>query len=337
MNIVAPISKLSEIEPLASAGATELYCGVLPRQWVGTFRAANSNRRPGGNLSGYDELSTAVTTAHTHGCPLSLVLNAQQYSAEQADAALDMAQTFLDMGGDALIIGDIGLSHAISETLPTARVHLSSVATCRNTESALFFKELGVTRIILPRDVTIAEAVEIAASVPDLEIEAFILNDGCVFEEGACHTIHLPGKLGGPICMDDYQHDYRHRSGKRPRAALLKRIEENDNDYKKWLWYRFSCGFSTTPEGMPYGPCGLCAIPKFRLGGLTAVKIAGREGPLKRKLASVKMVREIVDIANAGMSEQEVAEHARHLRPSIEHCRTGYMCYYPEVVNSSQP
>jgi collagenase-like PrtC family protease len=332
MKIVAPISKLTEIEPLVTAGANELYCGVLPRQWVGTFKAANSNRRPGGNLSDYGQLRTAVETTHTLDCPLSLVLNAQQYSTEQADAALDMARTFVDMGGDALIVSDIGLLHAISEALPTARVHVSSVATCRNAESARLFRELGARRIILPRDVTIAEAVEIAAEVPDMEIEAFILNDGCVFEEGACHTIHLPGAMGGPICMDNYQYDYRHRSGRRPSPALRKRIEDNDAAYKKWLWYRFSCGFSTTPEGMPYGPCGLCAIPKLRTGGLAAVKIAGREGPLPRKLASVKMVRDIVDASACGMSDDKVAERARNLRPSLEHCQTGYMCYYPEVV-----
>ncbi|MBI1904620.1 MAG: U32 family peptidase [Rhodocyclales bacterium] len=332
MKIVAPISKLAEIEPLVAAGANELYCGVLPRQWVGTFKAANSNRRPGGNLPDYEQLRTAVTTAHAHGCPLSLVLNAQQYSPEQSEAALDMARTFVDMGGDALIVSDIGLLHAISEALPAARVHVSSVATCRNAQSARLFRELGAKRIILPRDVTIAEAVEIAAEVPDMEIEAFILNDGCVFEEGACHTIHLPGTMGGPICMDNYQYDYRHRSGRRPGLALLKRIEDNDAAYKKWLWYRFSCGFSTTPEGLPYGPCGLCAIPKFNTGGLAAIKIAGREGPLPRKLASVKMVREIVDATIGGMPESEVAERAKNLRPSIEHCSTGYMCYYPEVL-----
>lgn len=334
MRIVAPISRLPEIEAVARAGANELYCGVLPRQWLHTFGAASANRRPTGNLASRAELRCAVVAAHDHGCTLALALNAQQYSAEETAAAVVIAGEFLEMGGDALIVSDLGLMHAVSESLPGARVHVSSVATCRNADAVKFFRELGAMRVILPRDVTLEEAVEIAADVPDVEIEVFVLNDACVFEEGACNTIHLPNRLGGPICLDRYQHEYRRRDGRRLSEQMLRRAAETDQEYRKWLWYRFSCGFSSTPEGLPYGPCGLCAVPRLRFGGVTAVKIAGREGPTARKVASVTMVRKIVDAAAAGAPEQSVAELARNLRPSPEHCATGYMCYYPEVLGT---
>ena len=100
-----------------------------------------------------------------------------------------------------------------------------------------------------------ALAQSTAAAVPDLEIEAFILNDGCVYEEGSCNTLHLPGALGGPICLDRYAYDHRHRDGRPLSPALAARLEENDAAYRRWLWYRFSCGFTTTAEGMPFGPC----------------------------------------------------------------------------------
>lgn len=334
MKIVAPVSRLADIEPSARAGAHELYCGVVPPQWLSTFGTAGANRRASGNLADLETLAGAVEAAHAAGCTLSLVLNAQQYAAEQATAGLDLAQAFLAMGGDALIMSDPGMIAELGAAAPKARIHVSSVATCRNASAVRLHRDLGATRVILPRDVTIDEATGIAAEVPDVEIEAFVLNDGCVFEEGVCSTIHLPGSLGGPICLDRYRPAYRRRDRRPLDERLREALAATDREYARWLWYRFSCGFRTTPEGLPYGPCGLCAIPAFRSGGLAAIKIAGREGPTARKVAGITMVRTILDAVMQGMPEDRIAEVARNLRPSTEHCATGYMCYYPEVVDS---
>ena len=254
---------------------------------------------------------------------------------QNARAAL-IARGYADMGGDAVIASDPGLILALAETVPGLRIHVSSVATCRNADGARLYQELGARRLILPRDITLDEAAEISAAVPDLEIEAFVLNDGCVYEEGSCNTLHLPGALGGPICLDRYAYDHRHRDGRPLSTALAARLEENDAAYRRWLWYRFSCGFTTTAEGMPFGPCGLCAIPALGRGGIHALKIAGREGPPERKLASVRMVRQILDAHERGELPAAVMARARDLRPSHEHCATGFMCYYPEVVAEAQ-
>ncbi len=336
MKIVAPISQVTEIEPLALVGVNELYCGIVPPEWIDRFHVATANRRPSGNLSSYDELKRAIEAAHSHNISLSLVLNAQHYSAEGVDAATEIAQRFTEFGGDALIVSDLGLMSALTTALPGIRIHVSSVATCRNPAAAKLCRELGARRLILPRDVTLNEASVIAAEEPDIEVEAFILNDGCVFEEGACSTIHLPGRLGGPICLDTYARSHRRRGGGELSPTLKNRLNENDEAYRKWLWYRFSCGFSTSQSGMPYGPCGLCAIPTLRRRQIAAVKIAGREAPLSRKLASVKMVREIVDLDASGASDAEVSQYAMQLRPSHSHCATGYMCYYPEVLQNRE-
>lgn len=332
MKIVAPISRVAEAEALAAAGADELYCGVQPREWVGTFGIANANRRPTGNLSGYGELAEAIAAAHTSQATVTLVMNAQQYCDDQAEAVIGMAERFLQLDGDALIVSDLGLLAVLSDSFPEARFHVSSVATCRNQQAVELCRDLGARRVILPRDVTLDEACRIAAEVPDIEVEAFILNDGCVFEEGSCHTIHLPGHLGGPICLDTYTYTYRRRDGRPVGEAAQRALAANDAEYRKWLWHRFSCGFTTTADGMPYGPCGLCAVPRLRSDGITAVKIAGREGPTARKVASVGMVRRTLDATLAGLSDASVMHMAQTMRPSEKQCRTGYMCYYPEVV-----
>jgi hypothetical protein len=327
---------VEEIEMLAASGANELYCGIVPSQWIGNFRAPTANRRLSGNLRTYDDLRRAIVSAHEQKCQISLVLNAQQYDGEQISAAIDLGKRFHDLGGDALIVCDVGLINAISDALPDVRIHVSSVASCRNTEAAQAYRDLGAKRIILPRDITLAEAERIVRAVPDIEIEVFILNDGCVFEEGSCHTIHLPGQLGGPICLDNYTHEYHRRDGRSLKAQEIIRLNENDRDYKQWLWYRFSCGFSVTQDGLPYGPCGLCAIPMLHSIGATAIKIASREAPTERKVASTQMVRSVLDCVERGAGVEEAQNFARHYRGDLKHCRTGYMCYYPEVALPAQ-
>jgi len=334
MRIVAPISRVAEVALLAQAGASELYCGMMPPEWLGRFHALSVNRRPSGNLTRYEDLASAIELAHAHGATLSLVLNAQHYSAAQGEAATAVAERCAELGGDALIVSELGLVQLLAARLPGLRVHVSSVATCRNAGAARLCRELGARRLILPRDVTISEAAAIAAEVPDIEIEAFVLNDGCIFEEGACHTIHLPGQLGGPICLDRYQYRYRRRDGGALSPGLVERLRENDESYERWLWYRFSCGFSTTPEGMPYGPCGLCAVLALRRGRVAAIKIAGREAPTARKLASVRMVKSVLERVCGGEDDAAVRRFAMELRPSEAHCATGFMCYYPEVLRA---
>ncbi|EME69030.1 peptidase U32, partial [Paramagnetospirillum caucaseum] len=217
------------------------------------------------------------------------------------------------------------------------RLHASSLLACRNAGAAAVLGELGACRVVLPRDVTLDEIAAIAAARPELEFEAFVLNDGCVFEEGNCHTIHLPGRLGGPICLDRYAVDYRRVDGRRLSDAEAEALAANDARHDEWLWYRFGCGFSVTANGLPFGPCGLCAVSALAGAGLAAVKIAGREGPLDRKLKSVEMVRATLDRLDRGEDGAQVAAFAQGLRARQDLCATGYMCYYREVIECYRP
>ncbi|WP_025915924.1 U32 family peptidase [Herminiimonas sp. CN] len=331
MEITSPISHIDEIEPLVAAGAKELYCGVVPSNWVAQFNTGAVNRRYFSNLPSLSELEKAVTIAHGAGAQLFLVLNAQHYGTDQLDALVNLGNSFNEMGGDAVIVADLTLIVALREQVPDLGIHVSSVASCRNSAAVSFYRDLGVRRVILPRDVTLDEIEVIAKAVPDVEIEVFILNDGCVFEEGVCHTIHLPKKLGGPICVDSYQFEYVGAAGKAMPHEAVRRLQDNDADYKRWLWYRFGCGFSTTEEGYPYGPCGLCAIHRLREAGVASIKIAGREGATERKIKSVEMVHQVLEKARQGADAMSVATTAVGIRKTVKHCQSGYMCYYPEV------
>ncbi len=330
MRLVAPISAAEDIPVLARAGADEFYCGLVPGEWQKRFGRSTANRRMSGNLQSFADLACTVATAHGLGKRVSVAFNAQSYSADRWDSVLALLDRVAASGADAAIIGDLGLLAALGERRPPLRLHLSSVASCRNVETAELAAELGATRVILPRHLMLSEIRTICRALPTLEIEAFILNDGCVFEEGACHTLHLPGPLGGPICLERFTHEYHRNDGRPCGQPELQRIHANDAAWAKWLWYVFSCGFSVTAEGLPHGPCGLCAIPQLAAAGVGSVKIAGREGSLERRLKSVEMTRAVLDRCASG-SERETVALARSLRGRPELCASGFMCYYREV------
>ena len=331
MKVTAPISRIDEIPTLAAAGADELYCGVVPKEWIARFNTGAVNRRYFGNLGDLEELRRAVELAHHSAARLFMVLNAQSYGGGYQDALVELAGRFRDFGGDAVIVADIALIAELRERLPDLAIHVSSVAACRNSAGIGLYRELGVKRVILPRDVTLDEVGAMAQAADGVEIEVFVLNDGCVFEEGSCHSIHLPAKQGGPICVDNRAFVYRGGRGGQISARTARKLRDNDADYQRWLWYRFGCGFSTTAEGHPFGPCGLCAISRLEAMGVASIKIAGREGASERKLKSVEMVRAVVDRVHGGSPHQEAAAFAVGIRKTEEHCRAGFMCYYPEV------
>ena len=332
MKIAAPISHVDEIGPLAAAGADELYCGVVPQEWVARFGNAMVSRRIFGNLESLAALRQAIDAAHEAGVSLALALNAQHYAGAQLDMLRELLEFYAAEGGDAVIVGDAALLSLLGDLDDRLRIHVSSLAACRNREAAALYQELGADRVILPRTVNLAEACTLASTLPELEFEAFVLYDGCVYEEGACHTLHLPGQLGGPICLDRYQTEVRRIDGLPLPQALVERVAHNDACREQWLWHRFSCGFTVTPEGDPFGPCGLCALPELANAGITTIKVAGREAPMARKVRSVALVDRVRAQWRKRHDAAEVRDFAQGLRNARSLCRGGYMCYYPEVL-----
>ena len=332
MKVLAPIRSYDELEMLAAAGAEELYCGVVPQEWMERYSgAAWLNRRSpkGGSLETWSELRQLVDGAHSLKLPVFLTLNAPYYAAEQMPLVLDLARKLSgEIGVDALIVTDINLLMRLSEEKLAAALHVSSVAATLNSEAIRFLLNFGPARVILPRSLTISEIETIANDVGDqVEIEVFMLNDGCAFEEGFCATTHhhSVGAFCTSLSEMTAEFDWDGPIFTSRRERWLRR---NLADYREWVWYVNGNGCSSTPKGLPYGPCGLCAIPDFQRIGIDSLKIVGRESPAFKKLASVRMVRDVVDRARAGVPKLHVIERAISLRESPEHCASGYMCYY---------
>lgn len=328
MKILAPVSSAREAESLIYCGAEELYCGLHPGACTGGSGRLWFNRRGPGpaNISSGEEMKRLAEYARSRGVPVFLTLNLPFYPPEQYPEIIELAGEAMSYCGvNAFIIGDPGLITALREKIPGAPIHVSSLAAVLNSASASFFRDMGAARIIFPRYMGLEEIGEIVSKVgPETEYEVFMLNDGCVFEEGYCHVSHA---FGGAFCHQPWQFRPRYISGgpdRQPREPFWQHL----GDYRRWLWYIKNCGGMRGPGGNPLGMCGLCALPDLRAMGVASLKIVGREAPLQKKMASVKLIKEALSIAASGCAEDKARERIRRLRGTPGLCSSGYMCYF---------
>ena len=314
MKILAPLRHSGEVVPLLEAGADEFYCGLTPPGWETAYGTAWANRRASRSAGVPDLADFARIVSLAAGRPVYVALNAPFYPAGGAALLAEFGCRLLERGAAGLIVADLELLLALADSGLSAKIHLSSLATCTNPGAAAFFRDLGVSRVILPRHLTLGE-IE-ATLVPGLEFEAFLLNDGCVFEEGLCATTHA----AGAFCLGD---------GEGTEGISAATVER----YAFWKWTLNHCGCRTN-NGYPLGPCGLCAMPRLLRAGIASFKVVGREASLPRKVAAVQLAARALRLAWMGASPREIREEVLALRGFPEMCEEKHLCYYPDVWNS---
>ena len=132
-----------------------------------------------------EELALAVKTAHEQGKKVYVTANV---FARNADFA-SLKEYFLSLesiGVDAVIVSDPGVIYFMKQVAPKLVIHLSTQANTTNKYSVKFWKEMGVSRVILARELSIEEIAEIHAFVPDVELEAFVHGAMCISYSGRC-------------------------------------------------------------------------------------------------------------------------------------------------------
>ncbi len=344
MKILAPVSSAQEAEILISEGADELYCGLgfeALSNKPGEKKQENDiwiNRRNMGsaNIRNLEALAQLVELAHRRGAKVFLTLNQPGYAQELHEEIMTFVREVRNnCKVDAFIIADPGLIRILMEKEPEIVIHVSSMAGILNSSAVIFFKNLGVKRIIFPRYLetkTLRKIIEAAGT--EMEYEVFIFNDGCVFEEAHCNISHT---FGGAFCHNPAWNYKLIQAGGKGNAGISGKTEagkisgetfrQHLDEYKRWLWIGIKNfgGYSGTKY--PLGMCGLCALPEYKEMGITSLKIIGREAPLRKKVRSVKLVKTILDYVKEGHTPEEVRQYAKAVKGARGLCETGYMCY----------
>ena len=175
-----------KVELLAPAGNraklnTALYFGA-DAAYVGG--KAFSLRSFADNFDG-GQLKAAISYAHCLGKKIYVTVNIFAKNGDMA--ALEEYFAFLQsVGADAAIISDPGVFYACRKAAPNLCVHISTQANVTNKYAVRFWKDQGAGRVILARELSIAEIKEIHDFVPDIELEAFVHGAMCISYSGRC-------------------------------------------------------------------------------------------------------------------------------------------------------
>jgi len=340
LKITVPISHPEEVEMLAGNGAGEFFCGFVPPEWLERYGGAFWLNRRGpvtGNLVQRDDVSLLAERSHAFGIPVHATFNAPYYTPEQQEFLLPVIDRLVrESGVDGVIVSDVGFLVALRRAFPELSVHASSVMATLNPGMVGFLEELGVRRVIFPRSLGVREIAELrGAAAGRVETEAFVLNEGCVFEEGYCMTTH---RSVGALCVQlpGVPHRIVPLGGESAESLAREdgeRARELMGAFKDWVWFQNGCGNSMNPSGIPNGPCGLCALFDLARTGVTSLKISGRGASSYRKLVSLQMVRAVLDLVEQGAPREEAAHKAVTLRNTPKFCKAGYMCYYREEAS----
>ncbi|MEI8038566.1 MAG: tRNA 5-hydroxyuridine modification protein YegQ [Verrucomicrobiota bacterium] len=173
--LLAPAGSLEMMRAAFAFGADAVYAG-LPRY---SLRVRNNSFR---NVAA---LQLGIDEAHAQGKRFFVVSNLLPHNAKVRSFLKDMAPV-VALKPDALIMADPGLIALARDAWPDMPIHLSVQANTLNWAAVRFWKNLGLARIILSRELTLDEIAEIRQQCPDIELEVFVHGALCIAYSGRC-------------------------------------------------------------------------------------------------------------------------------------------------------
>ncbi len=108
--------------------------------------------------------------------------------SDELPQAVEYIQTMAAAGVDAVIVQDLGLCRLIKSVAPKVEIHSSTQMTITEPRGVLFAKSLGVERVVLGREMSVAEIAKVTAAVPEMPVEVFVHGALCVAYSGQCLT-----------------------------------------------------------------------------------------------------------------------------------------------------
>jgi putative protease len=174
IELLVPAGDLEKLKYGLAYGADAVYAGV-PRY---SLRA-----RENGFTT--ETIEQAITCCHDLNKKIYLTLNIFPHNSK-LESFKNTLSWMSQLKPDALILSDPGVIMLAKELCPHIPIHLSTQANTVNWASVRFWKELGVKRIILSRELSITEIKEIRHQVPGIELECFVHGSICVAYSGRC-------------------------------------------------------------------------------------------------------------------------------------------------------
>lgn len=246
--VLSPAGTLEKLKVAIDYGADAVFVGGQ----------AYGLRSRAGNFS-MEELREGIDYAHARGAKVYVAANMVTHEGNEIGAG-EWFRQLRDMGLDAVIVSDPALIVICSTEAPGLEIHLSTQASSTNYETFEFWKAMGLTRVVLAREVNMAELAEIRKRT-DVEIEAFVHGAMCISYSGRCvlsnHMSHRDANRGGCSQSCRWKYDLYDMPFGAERRSLKGEVPED---------------YSMSSVDM----CMIEHIPDLIENGVDSLKIEGR-------------------------------------------------------------
>ena len=255
MKIVGPAGNFEKLDAAIKAGADEVFLGLKG------FGARRNN-----DNFGMEELKAGIDYAHKKGVKVLLALNTIMRDMEIKSVYKNFKPIY-EHGVDAVIVQDMGLIKFLKANFPDLVLHGSTQMTVANYVEANYLKELGLSRVVLARELSFEEIKEIRENT-DIELEVFVSGSMCISYSGNCYVSSF---IGG-------------RSGNRGMCAYTCRKKFKDEEGK--LSYFLSPNDQLLEKE---------EIDKLKAIGINAIKVEGRKKQPEYIYETVSYYRDVLN------------------------------------------
>jgi U32 family peptidase len=248
MELLAPAGNLEKLKMAVRFGADAVYCGA------GSY----SLRAPETSFS-MAELAEGIRFAHGRDCRVYLAMNIFAFD-EDLGGMMDYFDQAVSLGIDAVIVSDPGVVSQVRRRTADLKLHLSTQANTTNSESARFWRNQGVDRIVVARELSLAQIRAIKENVPDIELEAFVHGAMCIAYSGRCLlSKYLNDRSANRgLCTQPCRWEYRLKE-------TFRREEQAVHEDERGTYILNSRDLSMIEH-----------IPKLAAAGIDSLKIEGR-------------------------------------------------------------
>lgn len=288
--LLAPAGDLERLRMAVLYGADAVYLAGTSfgmRAFAGNFTEA--------------DLRLAVDFAHSHGVRVHCTINTMP-RCDEIKRLPEHLEMLNDAGVDALIVADLGSFVLAGQYAPNCQRHISTQASVSNYETARAWQDLGASRVILARELSLEEIRTIREETPSsLELEAFVHGSMCVSYSGRCLlSNYMTGRDSNRgACAQPCRYQYALMEEKRPGEYFP--IEEDEKG-----------SYILNSRDM----CMIDHLPELCEAGLSSLKIEGRAKSAYYAAIVTGSYRHGIDTAMAGKTLSPVwrdeVEHVSH-------------------------
>ncbi len=296
IKIVAGLGCADDFDNYVKAGADEVFIGYSPYEWQKTHGFYSPiNRRESihvnVNIGSQTELESLAKKAKEKSIPVTVAFNSLSYRPNEYMDVLAAISNCLEVGINNVIVADMGLLYHLSSKhfFDKLRIHVSGEFGEMNTPLIEFLTEFCIKRIIYHRGIGIENMRRMIADFPELEHEAFLMNEKCHFTGAYCNSLHCDELV--PMCR---------------------------------MPYMFGDYYGVENEKYAED-CGLCSLKKLESAGVTHVKIVGRGASADTMIKSISLTKEAIRTEHNITNEDEYTFYVKNV---LMKERCNHQCYY---------